>query len=92
MNKNPSWINVFRQPYLNANTKGMALYNLGFVMTSCDPLGLVEILAILSIESQVFRLSTSESPPICYDLANVSFAMNSPSFSQFLSYIKSAKD
>lgn len=37
------------------------LYNLGFIMTLSDPLGLMEILAILSVEGQVFRLSMSES-------------------------------
>lgn len=74
------------------NTKGIGLYNFGFIIPLYDPTVLVETVAILlSAEGHVFRLPTSEQPPICYDLAKIPFAMNSQSVSQLLSHIKTAK-
>lgn len=74
------------------NTKGMGLYNFGFIISLYDPTVLVENSAILpSAEGHVFLLPSSERPPICYDLAKIPFAMNSQSISQLLCHIKSAK-
>lgn len=70
--------------------KYLGLYNLDFTIPLYAPVALMYILAILSVEGQVFRLSTVEGHMINYDLGQIPLAISSQSISHFISCIKSA--